>query len=221
MSISIVALPPRTSGLKFVGGHPALDFANTVSGRARGTPLDHLGDYDAFRAWTKGAGLQRRFGPFPVAGTRGREAARLMARVRDVRELLYRLLSSSAGGVPPDPQVLKGFSEALRHATRHMRLTPHRRAPMTWSVDPRAGLVAPLAAVVWSAAELLASDDARLVRECRSATCSWLFLDTTRNRSRRWCEARVCGNRQRVREHYRRQRKRNRPALGSPTSEAR
>lgn len=203
----------RLNAFRFVGGHPALDFTNTLSGRVRAVPVDHLTNYHVFREWTNVAGLQRRFGRFAPAGARSRAAARLLARARDVRELLYMLLSSIARGAAPDPLVLTRFSEALGQASRHLRLTPHRRGPMTWSIDPRAGLAAPLSAVVWSAAELLTSADVGRVRECDAATCSWLFLDTTRNRSRRWCEAAVCGNRQRVRDHYRRQRRLTRQAV--------
>ena len=64
------------------------------------------------------------------------------------------------------------------------------------------GLQQVLFAVLTSAAELLASDRVRRVRECASADCTWLFVDESRNRSRRWCEMRACGNRMKARRHY-------------------
>jgi predicted RNA-binding Zn ribbon-like protein len=64
---------------------------------------------------------------------------------------------------------------------------------------------APLWGVTRSAADLLTSDTERpLVRECSAEDCHWLFLDTTRNRSRQWCSMKSCGNRQKARRHYQR-----------------
>jgi predicted RNA-binding Zn ribbon-like protein len=60
--------------------------------------------------------------------------------------------------------------------------------------------------VLRSAADLLTSDDLGRLRECASDTCAWLFLDHSKNRSRRWCDMTVCGNRDKVRRHRQRQR---------------
>jgi len=57
----------------------------------------------------------------------------------------------------------------------------------------------PLAPVVRAAVELLTSEQAALVGTCADRTCGWLFLDTTRNRTRRWCDMKECGNRAKVR----------------------
>ena len=42
------------------------------------------------------------------------------------------------------------------------------------------------------------------VRICEAPDCEWLFYDTSKNRSRRWCDMRQCGNRMKARRHYRR-----------------
>ena len=71
--------------------------------------------------------------------------------------------------------------------------------------DAADSLTAPLRPVVRSAAELLTSPETLLrVRECDGTDCTWLFLDQSRNRSRRWCSMESCGNRAKVRRHYRR-----------------
>ena len=64
--------------------------------------------------------------------------------------------------------------------------------------------------IVRSAAELLTSDKLDRVGQCAGDSCGWLFLDTSRNRSRRWCEMEHCGNRAKARRHYRRQQAENR-----------
>ena len=56
--------------------------------------------------------------------------------------------------------------------------------------------------IVWSAVELLKSDELAHVRECANDQCSWLFLDLSRNHSRRWCDMQSCGNLVKARRHY-------------------
>ena len=66
----------------------------------------------------------------------------------------------------------------------------------------------PVDSILWpiaqSAADLLTSPDLAAVRMCEAPDCAWLFLDQSRNRSRRWCDMKVCGNRQKARRHYQR-----------------
>jgi predicted RNA-binding Zn ribbon-like protein len=67
-----------------------------------------------------------------------------------------------------------------------------------------------LESVLWpiarSAGELLASEERSQVRVCDADTCAWLFVDRSRNRSRRWCSMDSCGNRAKARRHYSRKR---------------
>ena len=60
----------------------------------------------------------------------------------------------------------------------------------------------PLWQIAHAAADLLASDRLNRVRLCGSGTCEWVFLDESRNRSRRWCDMSTCGNREKARRHY-------------------
>lgn len=69
--------------------------------------------------------------------------------------------------------------------------------------DALDGLLAP---IIWSAAELLASEQLARVKSCGAADCGWLFLDLSRNGSRRWCSMDDCGNRAKARRHYARSR---------------
>jgi predicted RNA-binding Zn ribbon-like protein len=61
--------------------------------------------------------------------------------------------------------------------------------------------------VARSAAELLSSESVDRVRECASSTCTWLFIDDSRNRRRRWCDMASCGNRAKARRYYERHRR--------------
>jgi predicted RNA-binding Zn ribbon-like protein len=56
--------------------------------------------------------------------------------------------------------------------------------------------------IAQSAADLMTSDKRNSVRQCGADDCAWLFLDESRNHSRRWCDMKTCGNRQKARRHY-------------------
>jgi predicted RNA-binding Zn ribbon-like protein len=69
-----------------------------------------------------------------------------------------------------------------------------------WEDDP-AALDAPLWPVAHALGELLVCEPRERLRLCASQTCLWIFLDTTRNGRRRWCDMSVCGNRAKVRAY--------------------
>jgi predicted RNA-binding Zn ribbon-like protein len=83
-----------------------------------------------------------------------------------------------------------------------LRLEP-QRSGFRWRFSHEESDLAPmLAPVLRSVAELLTSEDLDRVRECDSGTCFWLFLDTSKNGTRRWCDMKVCGNREKARRHH-------------------
>ena len=73
-----------------------------------------------------------------------------------------------------------------------------------WDWTPENALDRVLWPVVRDAAELLSGEDLDRVGRCADANCGWLFLDTSRNHSRRWCSMKDCGNRAKARRHYQR-----------------
>jgi predicted RNA-binding Zn ribbon-like protein len=99
---------------------------------------------------------------------------------------------------------LARLNAALAAALPHLRLAP-RAGGYDWVWDGRGDdLASPLWPILRSAADLLASPDLARVRECDGEDCTWLFLDYSRNRSRRWCSMASCGNRAKARRHYQR-----------------
>jgi predicted RNA-binding Zn ribbon-like protein len=55
-----------------------------------------------------------------------------------------------------------------------------------------------------SALSLLLSEEVGRIKECAADDCHWLFLDSSRNQSRRWCDMKACGNRAKARHYYHR-----------------
>jgi predicted RNA-binding Zn ribbon-like protein len=191
------------------GGALCLDFANTWSDRGR-PETEKLRRYQDLLGFALQAGLLTRAEETRLACLAERDpraAAAALALGRGLREALYRMLSALAASRAPAAADLERLNAALPEALSRLRL--ERRGSgfvWTWAApDARQGpLEAPLWPILRSAAELLTSDERRQVRECAGSACTWLFLDRSRNRSRRWCSMETCGNRAKAQRHYRR-----------------
>ncbi len=123
-----------------------------------------------------------------------------------VRETLFRVLAAAADNHQPTAEEMQAFNEILARAMSHLHMTP-ALANFSWTcaLDEN-DLETMIWPVVWSAAELMTSRDLHYLRECASEDCEWLFLDTSKNHSRRWCSMKDCGNRSKARTHYQRAR---------------
>lgn len=191
------------------GGHVALDLSNTVNGtRARPTELLH--GYADLLAWARQAGTideatRRRLGR--AAEARPAEAARVFRRAIELREAIFRAFDARAAGRPEPAEAIEAIDREARSAAPH-RLLRRRDGAIRreWEEDPGVLLDRPLWPVAHAAADLLVDAGTSVVKECASATCDWLFVDRSRNRSRRWCAMSDCGNRAKARRFYARSR---------------
>jgi predicted RNA-binding Zn ribbon-like protein len=188
------------------GGALCLDFANTWSDRGR-PESDHLRAYEDLLAFARQTGLLSAGGETGLSSRAAEDpqaAEAALARSRGVRESLYAIFSALAAEQAPADSDLERLNAELPEAFSHLRLE-RRGDDLVWTWAARdASLAAPLWPVLRSAAELLTSEDRQQVRECAGTACTWLFLDRSRNRSRRWCSMESCGNRAKARRHYRR-----------------
>lgn len=196
------------SRFELSGGALCLDFANTWSDRGR-PETEKLRGYTDLLAFALQAGLLTREEEASLAGRaekdpRAAEAA--FALGRNLREHLYRIFSAVAASRAPATADLDGLNAALPEAFSRLRLEP-RGSGFVWTWAASEGpLEAPLWPILRSAAELLTATGRQRVRECAGGGCTWLFLDRSRNRSRRWCSMETCGNRAKAHRHYRRRR---------------
>jgi predicted RNA-binding Zn ribbon-like protein len=190
-----------------VGGRTCLQFVNTGSQRRLGPFLDKLGSYDDLLAWAEQAEqlttdeaehLRKRAAENPG------ERERVLERARKLREAIYRVFAArSAGEVLPADE-LRLISEENARAAANRLLTPQGVGSCDFEWRTFDDLDRPLWPVAVSAVNLAASEDAERVKECATPNCNWLFLDVSKNRSRRWCEMKECGNREKARRHYQR-----------------
>lgn len=197
---------------ELLGGRLCLDFANTVSGMRGGDARDHLGDYAALLSW----GLQTGAVEEPRARTllaharkRPGEAGAVFRDAIALREAIHAIFRAFAEEKEPAQDDLDLLSRALGRALAHRRIRRGGGAccALGWD-ESGTDLDAVLWPVVASAAELLVSgEELSLLRICgmhESGECGWLFLDETRNHTRRWCSMKDCGNRAKARRHYQR-----------------
>jgi predicted RNA-binding Zn ribbon-like protein len=176
-----------------ISGHPALDFCNTWAGWDGRAAVEYLAGYEHFVVWAGFVGIlppdQVRVLRQRARGSAG--AASVVDRARAFRADLYTVLRDPARA-PAWPAVADQVASAAQSLHLH-----RAEEAIRWEIAPSAGLSAPLAAVAWSAAELLTSPALRRVRACAGAGCGWLFLDPTGRR--RWCVMAMCGNREKAR----------------------
>lgn len=192
--------------VKLVGGRLCLDFINTVDGRKSETHAvmsDKLLDYSDLVEWSRHAGIITSAAAERLiqAGKRNaREARKVLDRAITFREALYRICKSVMTDRRPQPVDLNTLNDELLVARTHERLT-HGRHGFTWEWMDEVPLDRMLWPVAQSAAELLTSADLSRLRECSAHDCGWLFEDTSKNRSRQWCDMQDCGNLAKVRRY--------------------
>jgi predicted RNA-binding Zn ribbon-like protein len=200
----------RERRFKFRGGVPCLDFVNTLAWRLTDRPVEYLGSYEDLLAWGRQAGLLAPEETEVLSGraaTHPEEARATLSRAVALREAVHRVFSAAIAGEPRDESALSALNRELSEALSRLRVAPAASDDYVWAWD-RGGedgggppLERPLWPVARSAAELLTSPKLSRVKVCGGEGCGWMFLDESRNRSRKWCESRDCGNRERVRQY--------------------
>jgi predicted RNA-binding Zn ribbon-like protein len=191
-----------------IGGALCLDFVNTVDPRHASGRREYLDSYLALVAWGSHAGVidsDQVERLREAAAVQPAEAGRVLSRAIRLREALYSLFSQAGREPRPARDDLGVLQAEVTRALARFRVA-WSPAGFDWEWDPASsGLDRVLWPVAWSAAELLMQGPLERIRECPGQdTCGWLFLDLSKNASRRWCDMRVCGNRAKARRHYER-----------------
>jgi predicted RNA-binding Zn ribbon-like protein len=201
--------PTKDAGtLPLIAGELSLELCNTVTRRHTDTPREHLPDYPALVSWALRAGaldastaaeLSR------IAAGRPGESARALALAHELRSVIHAAFLAVVRHGTPDTEAIAELDRHVRGAFRARRLIATANgARLSWGRE--GSLARPLWPLALSAATLLSTPELGLVRECAAHPqgCGWLFLDTSRTGTRRWCSMELCGNRAKARRHYRR-----------------
>ena len=196
---------PTDADFELSAGRLCLDLPNTLNRRPAPDPRELLTSYGRLVAWARLAGLVddgRAETLLDEAASRPQEATRVLRRAVALREAIYAAMHAVVEDKSvPDAALATINAEAARASAR-ARIVP-TAGGFAWGWDEAGpALDRPLWPVARSAVELLTSPELPQVRECAADTCAWLFIDTSKNRSRRWCDMAVCGNRAKARRHY-------------------
>ena len=183
----------QTSLFEFTGNHLCLDFINTVQDRST-SPRELFNSYNDLVQWSQEAQILTEGEAWQLreeAKRRMKEAGVVLQRAIDLREALYRIFLAVARGSSPEKSELSTLN-----------IVPEKDSfTLDWT-DKEKALDRMLWTIARSAADLLTSEGLDDVRVCAADDCRWLFLDTSKNHSRRWCDMKSCGNRAKARKHY-------------------
>jgi predicted RNA-binding Zn ribbon-like protein len=187
---------------ELVGGHAALDLVNTLDWRFRKSgPDELLAGYNDLVDFAAQAELMT-----PKQATQlvhawsGAQGDRVLDGARALREALSELAYATIDGRnPSDPSlpILEKFFQATHAQTRLAR--DGRGLKWVWVSGAETKAEFPLWLLARSASRLMFSGDVNLIRACGNQECRWLFLDTSKNHTRRWCDMKICGNRVKAR----------------------
>lgn len=198
---------------QLLADHVALDFVNTLDDRySAGGPLEKLTSFGRLLAFVEQTGILSQAESRHLAGTvHGEAAQRALGRAVELREALFGLFMAAIEGSSPSAEALGVLNRHLHEPDRACVVGwdgSHDGSPYVWRTNASAvDTETLLRRIAQHAADLLISADllAR-VKECGAASCRWMFLDRSRNHSRRWCDMKTCGNRTKARRfHARRQ----------------
>jgi len=208
-------MPELSSAKKFqfVGGNLALDFCNTVGGKRGLIAREYLNSYFDLVAWCYQAGLLDR----AQAGTCLRDSERelesavtVLARAVQLREGLFRIFAAQIAKKSLPRSDLELLNCELAASLGRMQLTPPKNGEgFAWRWASKQGALDQALGPIAHAAAMLLTDPQHLCRVeiCHGDTCGWLFIDLSKNHSRRWCDMRDCGNRAKIRRHRLKQKK--------------
>jgi predicted RNA-binding Zn ribbon-like protein len=190
-----------TTAFQLIAGHPALDLVNTLDWRfAQRQPLELLTSYEDLLRFTE----QSKLLTARQARQLGRSSSRrlnerTLRRSIDLREALADIFYA------PSPAALKTLQRYFQAARRQQKLA-WKGSHLEWKWPAAENADLPFWTLAMSASDLMTSEAAGRVRACGNPDCHWLFLDTSKNHSRRWCDMKLCGNRMKARRFKAQQR---------------
>lgn len=194
-----------TKGFELIGGALCLDFVNTIHDYAAADPDEELLTFQDLLSFATQTGAintteSRAFAKWALEHPDA--AGKALSSARQSRSMLYRVFSAIAAGKRPSSSDMRQLNRMLAQTYGKLQLR-WKEADLQWSwTEDDENPHRLLWPVVRSAVELLTSTSQIRLRECESATCTWMFLDHSKNGTRRWCEMKKCGNRAKWRRHY-------------------
>jgi len=182
-----------------------IDFVNTLSWRGREVSAEALINYSDLIKWSRQVGIitpQDADKLFKKADRHPADGKRVLRGAVDLRETIYRIFAAIIENQKPAKEDLAAFNNYLSKTMVHSQIINTKKgfhwdssgdkSKMNWVLNP----------IIRSAADFLVSDGLKKLKFCSDPMCRWLFLDISRNQSRRWCDMKDCGNRAKAKRFY-------------------
>ena len=185
------------------GNNSALDFVNTVEYRNTEKEIEWITSYIDSICWAERVSVLT-----PVQVSKLAESSEIIQsdvwlnEIYKCRKILYKIISAVIDSCDNFKQVEKDFNFLYRSVHREIDFSAEKSG-FIWrypEIDKNPlGFLQP---VVQSAADLLVSGNLNRLKKCSDPDCGWLYYDTSRNNSRRWCCMKTCGNRAKANRFY-------------------
>ena len=190
----------RADRFEWNGGHPALDFVNTLDERPSDKPIENLATYRDLARFTELARLLEPRIARPLQRLHDVAAVRIVKRAHRLREHLHDLLAATISGRPVRQADIDALSAAVQAARAARALAASRStglAEYSWRLPQTPEL--PLHACSLAIEALLVGAERKRIRKCGAADCDVYYLDTSKAQRRHWCSMEGCGNREKQR----------------------
>ena len=189
--------------LSLDGGWLCLDFINTVHDRTVEKPFEYLASYRDLIAWSvklkllapsEGKKLAS------VAENNEEKAQKVLHQLIEARSILYEFFLDIAQNRVPGGDIQNQFNGLLRDGLQHLNLQVGKKLVVKHRWQNRSDMNFPFYRIIKSAYDLMTSDKLDRVKEC--GACGWLFLDQSKNKSRKWCSMENCGSLVKAKRYY-------------------
>ncbi|MFG1498139.1 CGNR zinc finger domain-containing protein [Saccharospirillum sp. HFRX-1] len=181
------------------GGHPFLDFLNSIDEEDKQRSASALPDWPALLSWAVTFELLDQQEASELQTWPDKRADAEYQRLLELRETGYRVFSALAAQREPDATDLDELAQTAAMAVVASKLVAQDGKALNWQVDRTAKQSLVAVRLGLELLDLLSHSDLSRLKEC--GRCTGLFLDHGRGRGRRWCRMQSCGNREKVARH--------------------
>jgi predicted RNA-binding Zn ribbon-like protein len=194
-------MPRELADIRLIGGRPSLDFVNTVHERYVEPREDYLCDGRQYLAWAQAVGALDRAEAERIEAEDGVTAG-VMSEVRRLREHLHEIFVARIRDHVPDAAALAALDQWVQRAWRGSTVVANgSEVQLAWRPEA-VDAVLPLRRIALDALEIIRATPRERLKECASTQgCGWLFLDESKNNSRRWCCMDSCGTQDKMRRY--------------------
>lgn len=190
--------PRPIAAIRLDGGRLCLDFVNTIHDRYAVAVEDYLQRPQCFIEWCQRAGA---LGPDDAVRLprNARDRTALMQEMATLRRHLHAAFTARIDGLPLPAVAVRGLDRWLQRAWASQSLGTDGQ--LHWRSNAHDARL-PLKRIALDALDLLGNPaESRLRRCANTRSCGWLFLDTSKNRQRRWCAMETCGTADKMRRY--------------------